>query len=476
MQHAELGSAPAQEQQRQQQKGVYIKTYGCQMNLYDSQRMRDALLMQGYKAVDSPEAADLVILNTCHIRDKAAEKVYSELGRLKKLKDARAEAGERLLLGVAGCVAQAEGDAMLSRAPQLDLVFGPQTYHRLPRLLTELEQGAPSRVDTDFPLESKFDHLPEESKAPAELAAFLTVQEGCDKFCTFCVVPYTRGSEVSRPVRDLVAEARRLVARGVKEITLLGQNVNAFHGEGLSGQSTGLGELLFILAEIDGLERLRFTTSHPRDMDEGLYRAFRDLPQLMPYLHLPVQAGSDRVLRAMNRRHSAEDYRRAVDKLREARPDVALSGDFIVGFPGESDSDFADTLKLVTEVGYAQAYSFKYSPRPGTPAATLGAQVPETVKAERLESLQQLLSAQQLSFNQASRGRSLPVLIEREGRLPGQFVGRSPYMQAVHIDTSAQKLGEIVEVEIVEAGPRSLSGRLRSGADPQPNRQKTAAA
>jgi tRNA-2-methylthio-N6-dimethylallyladenosine synthase len=442
-------------------KKLFVKTYGCQMNVYDSARMADALAPLGYATVETPEAADMIILNTCHIREKAAEKVYSELGRLRRLQEEKAKDGGRLLIGVAGCVAQAEGEEMVRRAPQVDLVFGPQTYHRLPEMVTRALGNAEARglVETDFPAESKFDELPEEG-ASQGTAAFLTVQEGCDKFCSFCVVPYTRGAEYSRDVASLVTEAEKLVRQGAREITLLGQNVNAFHGEGPGGETWGLGRLLRRLAEIEGLAGLRYTTSHPRDMDDELIAAHRDEPKLMPYLHLPVQSGSDRVLEAMNRKHTAEDYLRLVGKLREARPDLALSSDFIVGFPGESDKDFAETLKLVTEVGYAQAYSFKYSPRPGTPAAGVEQQVPEAVKSERLAMLQQLLNEQQSAFNQSTVGKRLPLLLERRGKHAGQLVGRSPYMQSVHLEAPERLLGAVVEVEILSAGPNSLAGRV----------------
>ena len=437
------------------------------MNVYDSARMADVLAPLGYRPVEGPRDADMVILNTCHIREKAAEKVYSELGRLRAFKAAKEADGGRMTIAVAGCVAQAEGEEMLRRAPQVDLVLGPQTYHRLPELVARVQRAGGGLLDTDFPAESKFDHLPEEA-APQGPSAFLTVQEGCDKFCSFCVVPYTRGAEYSRPVADVVAEAARLVAGGALEITLLGQNVNAYHGEAAQGGTWGLGRLIRRLAEIDGLERLRYTTSHPGDMDEALIAAHADEPTLMPYLHLPVQSGSDRILQAMNRRHSAADYLRLIERLRAARPDLALSSDFIVGFPGESDRDFADTLRLVTEVGYAQAYSFKYSPRPGTPGALLEDRVAEAVKSERLAMLQALLNEQQTAFNRATVGRELPVLLERRGRKPGQLVGRSPYMQAVHLEAPETLLGSLRRVRIAEAQPNSLAGRLaaeRDGAD-----------
>ncbi len=464
-------------------KKLYVKTYGCQMNVYDSARMADVLAPLGYVAVADPEGADMVILNTCHIREKAAEKVYSELGRLRPLKQARAEAGARMTIAVAGCVAQAEGAEILRRAPQVDLVFGPQTYHRLPEMIARAarEQGAGGVLDIEFPVESKFDHLPE-AAAPQGVSAFLSVQEGCDKFCSFCVVPYTRGAEHSRPAAEILAEAERLVAGGAREITLLGQNVNAYHGaapraagggamggaegdgegggEGGGGASWGLGRLIRRLADIEGLARLRYTTSHPRDLDDQLIAAHAEVPKLMPYLHLPVQSGSDRILEAMNRGHRAADYRHQVARLRAARPDLALSSDFIVGFPGETDRDFAETLALVTEIGFAQAYSFKFSARPGTPAAAMDGQVPEPVKSERLAMLQTLLEAQQASFNQSQVGRVLPVLLQARGRKPGQLTGRSPYMQAVHLIAPAHLLGQVVAARIETARTNSLSACL----------------
>ncbi len=458
-------------------KRLFIKTYGCQMNVYDSTRMADVLAPLGYEAVDSPRGADMVILNTCHIREKAAEKVFSELGRLRAFKQERAAEGGEMLLAVAGCVAQAEGEEILRRAPQVDLVFGPQTYHRLPELVARVaragarqEGGGRGVLDIDFPVESKFDHLPEESAAPGA-AAFVSVQEGCDKFCSFCVVPYTRGAEYSRPAAAVIAEARRLAQAGVQEITLLGQNVNAYHGEApghvAGGGTWSLGRLIRALAEIEGITRLRYTTSHPLDMDDELIAAHGEVEKLMPYLHLPVQSGSDHILAAMNRRHTAADYLRIIERLRRVRPDLALSSDFIVGFPGESDADFAATLKLVNEVGYAQAYSFKYSPRPGTPAAVEADQVAEAVKAERLAGLQQLLGAQAAAFNATCVGRDMAVLLERPGRKPGQLVGRSPYMQAVHVAVPevamARLSGKLMAVHIEAAHPNSLAGRLTAG-------------
>jgi tRNA-2-methylthio-N6-dimethylallyladenosine synthase len=443
-------------------KRLYIKTYGCQMNVYDSARMAELLTPLGYEETARPEGADLVVLNTCHIREKAAEKVFSELGGLRRLKAARERRGDRMIIAVAGCVAQAEGAEILARAPFVDLVFGPQTYHRLPEMVA---RAATERVlDTSFPAEPKFDYLPE-SSAPAGVSAFLTVQEGCDKFCTFCVVPYTRGAEYSRPARDIIAEARRLAAAGVREITLLGQNVNAYHGAAAPNGPNGggewrLGDLIRALAEIPGLARLRYTTSHPRDVDQQLIAAHRDVPQLMPQLHLPVQSGSDQVLTAMNRRHTAVQYRDTVARLRRARPDLALSSDFIVGYPGESDKDFHATLDLVRDIGFAQAFSFKYSPRPGTPAANAADQIPEPVKAERLAVLQELLREQQRAFNQGCVGQILPVLFDKTGRHAGQLVGRSPYLQSVHADAPAQRIGDVVPVMIGGIEPNSLAGSL----------------
>jgi len=438
-------------------KRLFVKTYGCQMNVYDSARMGELMQPFGYQPAASPDGADLVVLNTCHIREKAAEKVYSELGSIRRLKRARERQGGRMIVVVAGCVAQAEGEEIQARAPFVDIVVGPQAYHRLPELVARAGRGP--LLDTSFPAEAKFDHLPQLAGA-AGVTAFLTVQEGCDKFCTFCVVPYTRGTEYSRPAGEVIAEARRLVAGGAREITLLGQNVNAYHGAAPDGGEWRLGELLGALAAITGLARLRYTTSHPLDVDEGLVAAHRDVPALMPFLHLPVQSGSDRVLKAMHRRHTAADYRATVERLRKARPDLALSSDFIVGFPGESDDDFRATLDLVRDVGFAQAFSFKYSPRPGTPAALAADQVPEPVKAERLARLQALLGEQQRAFNRSSVGRFLPVLFEKPGRHEGQLVGRSPYLQPVHAQAPAALVGEIVPVRIVAAQPNSLAGEL----------------
>jgi tRNA-2-methylthio-N6-dimethylallyladenosine synthase len=443
-------------------KRVFIKTYGCQMNVYDSRRMAEALEGRGFAETEAPEEADLVILNTCHIREKAAEKVYSEVGKLKRLKAVRQAEGREFRIAVAGCVAQAEGEEIIRRAPAVDLVFGPQSYHRLPDFLTRLDDGAGQVIDTEFPAEDKFERL-ERSAAPLKprtVSAFVTVQEGCDKFCTFCVVPYTRGIEFSRPVGRVEAEIRRLVEAGVREITLLGQNVNAYHGEGPDGAQWSLGKLLGRLSGIEGLERLRYTTSHPRDMDEELITAHGANPKVMPYLHLPVQSGSDRVLHAMNRRHTQSEYLDLVRRIRQARPDIALSSDFIVGFPGEADEDFAATLDLVRAVGYAQAYSFKYSPRPGTPAAQRADQVPEEVKKERLSVLQELLEAQQQAFNASCVGRSFEVLLERSGRHEGQLIGRSPYLQAVHLAADGARIGDLVQVRVESIGAHSLSAHI----------------
>ena len=444
--------------QRAGSRKVFIKTYGCQMNVYDSQRMGDALANGGYVATDAMEDADLVLLNTCHIREKAAEKIYSELGRIRVMKAERAALGKDLRVAVAGCVAQAEGREIIARAPVVDLVIGPQTYHRLPDALLRVDKGE-RVVETDYAVEDKFEHLPKAGRREISargVTAFLTVQEGCDKFCTFCVVPYTRGAEVSRPLAQILDEARRLADAGVREATLLGQNVNAWHGEDAAGRPIGLGGLLYALAEIPGLDRLRYTTSHPRDMDDELIAAHRDLPELMPYLHLPVQSGSDAILKAMNRRHTGDDYLRLIERIRAARPDIALSGDFIVGFPGESDADFEATMRLIEAVGYASAFSFKYSPRPGTPGAELPGHVDEAVKSERLVRLQDLLRRQQQAFSESLVGKSLSVLIDKPGRRPGQIVGRSPYLQPVVMDENIGAVGDVVTVEIAGAVANSL--------------------
>jgi tRNA-2-methylthio-N6-dimethylallyladenosine synthase len=453
-------------------KKVHIKTYGCQMNVYDSDKMAASLAALGYTGTETPDDADLVILNTCHIREKAAEKVYSELGRLRDLRAEKKQGGGDLVIGVAGCVAQAEGAEMLRRAPYVDLVFGPQTYHRLPELVAQAQRAQDLAtgkgrgvLDTTFPIESKFDTLPE-AQGVTGGAAFLTVQEGCDKFCSFCVVPYTRGAEFSRPAADVLKEARQLVAKGALEITLLGQNVNAWHGAAPNGGTAwGLGRLIRELAGIEGLERIRYTTSHPRDMDADLIAAHGEVPQLMPYLHLPVQSGSDRVLSLMNRKHTAADYLAIIEQLRAARPDLAFSSDFIVGHPGETDADFQATLRLVETVGYAQAYSFMYSPRPGTPAAVHDDQIAPEVKKDRLAALQALLNIQQVRFNQASVGQTVPVLIESTGKKAGQLVGRTPHMQSVHLDGAARLVGAIVAVAITAGYANSLHGQIQLVAD-----------
>ncbi|WP_323770650.1 tRNA (N6-isopentenyl adenosine(37)-C2)-methylthiotransferase MiaB [Antarctobacter sp.] len=428
-------------------KKLYIKTYGCQMNVYDSERMAEAMGGEGYETTARPEDADMILLNTCHIREKAAEKVYSELGRYKGLKAEKPD----LKIGVAGCVAQAEGAEIMRRQPMVDLVVGPQSYHRLPDLLSRTHNGAKA-LDTDFPEEDKFDHLTARPKAKRGPTAFLTVQEGCDKFCAFCVVPYTRGAEVSRPAERVLTEARDLVERGVREITLLGQNVNAYHGH-----EGGLAGLIRALAEIDDLARIRFTTSHPNDMDDALIAAHGDCDKLMPYLHLPVQAGSDKILKRMNRSHTAEDYLRLIERLRAARPDLHLSGDFIVGFPEETEEDFQATMDLISAVEYGSAFSFKYSERPGTPAAERP-QVSEDEKDDRLQRLQALLTKQQRILQDAMVGRDVHVLFEKPGRMPGQMVGKSEYLHAVHVESDDFGPGDIARIRIVSSGPNSLKG------------------
>lgn len=446
-------------------KKLHIKTFGCQMNAYDSERMAEALQPAGFQLTDDVYDADLVVLNTCHIREKAAEKVYSELGRLRKAKEARKTEGRDTMVAVAGCVAQAEGKEIVSRAPVVDIVVGPQSLHRLADLVAEVSSTGKVLVETDFPAEEKFAELPQRADGKRQVSAFVTVQEGCDKFCTFCVVPYTRGSEYSRTPGEVVAEVERLVERGVREVTLLGQNVNAYHGDGPDGESWPLAQLLRRLGEIPSIERLRFTTSHPHDMDDDLIALFGDEQKLMPYLHLPFQSGSDRILAAMNRKHTAEEYEALIARIRAARNDLALSTDIIVGFPGETDADFEATLDLVARVGFAQAYSFKYSARPGTPAANLEDQVPEAAKKERLAALQTLLEEGRRSFDRQLVGRSLPVLFESKGRNPGQIRGRSPYLQAVHVDGPETLIGEIAEVDISSAGPNSLTGVMKSGIE-----------
>ncbi len=441
-------------------KGLFIKTYGCQMNVYDSERMRDVLAPLGYAPVDAPEQADLVVLNTCHIREKATEKVFSELGRLKEMKQ---DSGGVMRIAVAGCVAQAEGEEIMRRQPAVDMVVGPQAYHRLPEMIAKLARKTGDVLETDFAADEKFDALPK-SRAVDGPSAFLSVQEGCDKFCSFCVVPYTRGAEYSRGVDAIVAEARELARQGVREIVLIGQNVNAWHGAAPAhdpmGGEWGLGRLIRHVAKIGGVERIRYTTSHPSDMMDDLITAHAEVEQLAPFLHLPVQAGSDRVLKAMNRKHTADEYLRIIERVRKARPDIALASDFIVGFPGETDKDFEDTLALVKAVGYAQAYSFKYSPRPGTPAAGMQLQVDEAVKTERLARLQQLISEQAQDFNRATVGRRMQVLFTRKGKLEGQALGYSPYMQSVHVEDAMQVSNSMAEVEIIDATGSSLKGRL----------------
>ena len=435
-------------------KKLFIKTYGCQMNVYDSERMAEALGGQGYVETASPDDADMILLNTCHIREKAAEKVYSELGRFKGLK----AGNPNLKIGVAGCVAQAEGEEIMRRQPLVDLVVGPQSYHRLPELEAKARAGEKA-LDTDFPEEDKFEKLKARPKAKRGPTAFLTVQEGCDKFCAFCVVPYTRGAEVSRPAERILTEARDLVERGVREITLLGQNVNAYHGPGADGADWSLARLIWALNDVDGLERIRFTTSHPNDMGDDLIEAHADCPKLMPYLHLPVQSGSDRILKRMNRSHTAEQYLRLIERLRAARPDLHMSGDFIVGFPEETEADFQATLDLVEAVQYGSAFSFKYSTRPGTPAAER-AQVDEAEKDDRLQRLQALLTRQQRALQDAMVGRDVAVLFEKSGRLPGQMVGKSDYLHAVHVKSDAVAPGDLSRVRIVSSGPNSLAGEL----------------
>jgi tRNA-2-methylthio-N6-dimethylallyladenosine synthase len=440
-------------------KRLFMETYGCQMNVYDSERMRDVLAPLGYALTEKPDDADLVILNTCHIREKATEKVYSEIGRLRAHKERRAAEGKGMTIAIAGCVAQAEGEEIIARAPAVDLVVGPQAYHKLPELIARAARKTGERLAADFTAQEKFDALP--ARAPDGVTAFLSIQEGCDKFCTFCVVPYTRGAEFSRPLADVLAEAQMLADKGVREITLLGQNVNAYHGEG----GADFADLLQQLARIQGIERLRYTTSHPVEMTDELIALHGEEPKLMPYLHLPVQSGSDRILKAMNRKHDRAFYLDIIARLRKARPDIALSSDFIVGFPGETEKEFEATLQLVRDVNFASAFSFKYSPRPGTPAAAMPAQVSEEAKAERLARLQALLIEQQRAFNAAQVGRTLPILVTGDGRKPGQKHGRSPYLQAVHFDGVAN-VGDIVDVRIVGASQNSLSGERLEALEP----------
>ena len=440
------------------QKKLYIKTWGCQMNVYDSNRMADILRPLGYSSVDTPEDADMVILNTCHIREKATDKVFSDLGRLRPLKEAKEEKGEKMVMAVAGCVAQAEGDYILERAPYVDMVFGPQTYHALPEMVLDAN-GGQRVINTDFDGDNKFDKLPEEQKNTG-VSAFLSIQEGCDKFCTFCVVPYTRGAEYSRTAKEIIDEAKRMVDGGALEITVLGQNVNAFHGTGPDGSTWGLGQLLRALHEIDGLERIRYTTSHPRDMDDDLIAAHGELPKLQPFLHLPVQSGSDKILKAMNRKHDRELYFDVIERLRKSRPDLTFSSDFIVGFPGETDQDFEDTMDMVRRVKFVSCYSFKFSARPGTPAANMTNLVRDDIASERLSMLQGLLNEQQIDFNRKSVGMTLPVLLDRKGKHQGQLVGRSPFNQSVFVQANDRLMNTITNVNITEGFDNSLTGEV----------------
>ncbi|MDB5492248.1 MAG: tRNA-i(6)A37 methylthiotransferase [Micavibrio sp.] len=434
------------------EKKLFIKTWGCQMNVYDSNRMADILHPLGYRAVDTPDNADMVILNTCHIREKATDKVFSDLGRMREHKENRKAGGKKTLIAVAGCVAQAEGDVILDRAPYVDMVFGPQSYHTLPEMI--IKATGERVINTDFPVESKFDSLPTDHASHKGPAAFLSIQEGCDKFCTFCVVPYTRGAEYSRPVAAIIEETKKLRDRGVVEIVLLGQNVNAYHGEGVKG----LGGLIEAVAAVDGIERIRYMTSHPRDMDDELIAAHGDIPQLMPFLHLPVQSGSDEILKTMNRKHSADHFRDIIARVRKVRPDIALSSDFIVGFPGESEKHFEETLQLIRDVGFTASYSFKYSARPGTPAANMQGLVPEKAKDERVQVIQRLLYDQHEKFNKATVGKTLDVLFDGYGRSENQLHGRTPYNQAIHATTDLNNFGKIVKVEVSGATGSSLTG------------------
>ncbi len=443
------------------QKKLFIKTYGCQMNVYDSQRIADVLRPLGYATTDAPDDADMMILNTCHIREKATEKVFSDLGRLKKHKDKAKASGKKAIIGVAGCVAQAEGDVITSRAPYVDMVFGPQTYHTLAEMVVRLQGGNETRIiNTEFPAEAKFDLLPEDRQTEAA-TAFVSVQEGCDKFCTFCVVPYTRGAEYSRPVQSIVDEVKRLVETGgIREVTLLGQNVNAYHGAGADGAPRTLAHLMETLHEIHGLDRIRYTTSHPRDMHDDLIAAHRDLPKVMPFLHLPVQSGSDAILKAMNRKHTAADYLDIITRLRTARPDIALSSDFIIGFPGETEKDFEATMDLVRQVGFCSAFSFKYSPRPGTPAAAMAPMLPEKIKAERLQALQDILFQQQSDFNVTCMGQTMPVLFERVRKEDGALHGRTPYNQGINVIANPRLIGQIENVRVTQAHTNSMWGEI----------------
>ncbi len=458
-------------------KKLFIKTWGCQMNVYDSQKMADILASLGYQPVEEPDDADLMILNTCHIREKATEKVFSDLGRLRDLKEAKEDKGEKALIAVAGCVAQAEGDVILKRAKYVDMIFGPQTYHKLPEMILEAT-GGKRVVNTDFPAESKFDNLPEENDAQGP-SAFLSIQEGCDKFCTFCVVPYTRGAEYSRPVQQIIDEAKRLADKGVKEVTLLGQNVNAYHGEAVDGSIWNLAKLIKEIAKIDDILRIRYMTSHPSDMDDELIDAHGSVEKLMPFLHLPVQSGSDRILELMNRKHTAAFYMEIIDRLRQARPDIAFSSDFIVGFPGETDQDHEATLDLVRKVHYASCYSFKYSPRPGTPGAAMGGIVAEKIKDARLQELQALLFEQQQAYNDSFVGKTLPVLFDRRGTRKQQLLGKTPYMQSVYVDDAPDRLfGQVVNVKIEKAFQNGMAGTIDTTETPltSHNKDKAAAA
>lgn len=442
----------------QAHKKLFIKTWGCQMNVYDSNRMVDILSSLGYQTTDTPEGADMMILNTCHIREKATDKVFSELGRLREHKEKKEQDGGKMLIAVAGCVAQAEGDFILERAPYVDMVFGPQTYHELPEMVLKAS-GHERVINTEFPTISKFDHLPEKHTIEGG-AAFLSIQEGCDKFCTFCVVPYTRGAEYSRPVQDVVDEAKRLVDQGALEITLLGQNVNAYHGTALDGSTRGLADLIRAVADINGVERIRYTTSHPRDMDDDLIAVHGEVQKLMPFLHLPVQSGSDKILEAMNRKHKADLYRDVIMRLRKARPDIAFSSDYIIGFPGETEQDFEDSMQLARDVGYASCYSFKYSARPGTPAANMQNLVADHIASERLARFQALINEQQHAFNKSCAGLTLPVLFEKKGKKAGQISGRSPYFQSVYVQGNERLIGKIANVRITDGFDNSLTGEL----------------
>lgn len=443
----------------QSYKKLFIKTWGCQMNVYDSNRMVDILSSLGYKPVDVPDDADMMILNTCHIREKATDKVFSELGRLRPHKDAKEAKGEKMLIAVAGCVAQAEGEFIMERAPYVDMVFGPQTYHELPEMVLKAA-GDDRVVNTEFPTISKFDHLPDQHTIEGA-SAYLSIQEGCDKFCTFCVVPYTRGSEYSRSAQEVIDEAHRLVEQGALEIILLGQNVNAYHGTGPDGKTWSLADLIHAVSEIDGIERIRYSTSHPRDMDDDLIDAHGSIQKLMPFLHLPVQSGSDRILKAMNRKHNADLYRDIIARLRKARPDIAFSSDFIIGFPGETEQDFEDTMQLARDTVYASCYSFKYSARPGTPAANIQAAiVPDHIASDRLKRFQALINEQQAAFNKTCEGKTLPILFDRKGKKEGQLSGRSPFFQSVYVQGNERLIGNIINVKITNAFDNSLTGEI----------------